>query len=546
MKKPLVPRSLVWATVTLAVLALLALDQPSAQAVQLKLSGTLVANGNVTEFQISPDGAHVVYVADQEVDERFELYSVAMAGSAPVKLNGPLVPDGDVAPYVLNASTSDPTFLITPDSSTVIYRADQDIDGKFELFQVPIAGGTPVRVQDLVPDDWWIYDFQITNDGTYVVYEQRPPLGPDPMQLHATALDGSVRRRLDADQADEFKLSSDSARAVYRAYSDPDAEYHLYSVPITGGTPTPLYAAGDVGRFWQISPAGNKVGFNVGQSLYLVPIEGGALQLLDGATGLTNSIPRFTDNGAFVTYRALKSGRGTLRSVPTAGGTPVTVAGPISFVQPHDVSVAHSRLIYSHCGPCGPTSLFSVPFTGGPATQLSDPAISGGSVLLKSKVTPDEQSVIYLARLIEDGDSELYIVPVTGGPSTKLNHPFDPGETIPWLLSVSSAFSPNGEKLVYLAGEESPQHYELFIVPLAGGAATQLGIPVPAGRSIETGIQMGIGGQVVFRANLDTESSLELYVVDLGNCSAPAASPGGPGGFRSYVTVAYNGNDCTG
>jgi len=50
----------------------------------VELSDTIVENGNVTHFAISPDGATVVYRADQETDETFELYRVPIAGGTPL------------------------------------------------------------------------------------------------------------------------------------------------------------------------------------------------------------------------------------------------------------------------------------------------------------------------------------------------------------------------------------------------------------------------------------------------------------------------------
>jgi hypothetical protein len=64
---------------TLALLLLLIVT-PSAGAelVNYKLSGSMPAFGDVVfdpSFQISPDGQTVVYVADQEADEVFELFA---------------------------------------------------------------------------------------------------------------------------------------------------------------------------------------------------------------------------------------------------------------------------------------------------------------------------------------------------------------------------------------------------------------------------------------------------------------------------------------
>jgi len=91
----------------------------------VKLNGPLVEGGWVMEHLVSPDGGYVAYVADQDADGMWELYSVPIGGGTPVKLNGPLVSGGNVDPEVYGFS---------PDGAHVVYRADQDIAQVFELY----------------------------------------------------------------------------------------------------------------------------------------------------------------------------------------------------------------------------------------------------------------------------------------------------------------------------------------------------------------------------------------------------------------------------
>jgi hypothetical protein len=59
----------------------------------------------------------VVYVADQDVFERYELYLADAAGEgAPIKVNAPLTANGDVSDYALSA-----------DGTKVVYLADQEV-----------------------------------------------------------------------------------------------------------------------------------------------------------------------------------------------------------------------------------------------------------------------------------------------------------------------------------------------------------------------------------------------------------------------------------
>jgi Tol biopolymer transport system component len=90
----------------------------------VKLNGPLVSGGDVGAALISPDSSRIVYLADQEADEVDELYSVPLSGGSPVKLNNPLVSGGDVFD----------DYSISSDNSRVVYRADQETDGVSELY----------------------------------------------------------------------------------------------------------------------------------------------------------------------------------------------------------------------------------------------------------------------------------------------------------------------------------------------------------------------------------------------------------------------------
>ncbi len=87
-------------------------------------------------IQLAPDARSVVYQADPASDEVYELFAVDVGGaSPPVRLNGPLPAGGDVDVPV---SATETLFRITPDSNQVVYLADQDVDGVFELFASPL------------------------------------------------------------------------------------------------------------------------------------------------------------------------------------------------------------------------------------------------------------------------------------------------------------------------------------------------------------------------------------------------------------------------
>ena len=87
-----------WPLLLLALLST-AMITESADASVIKLNAELTSGGDVhsDRLQFSPDGSRVLYLADQETNHVYELYSVPAAGGTPVKLNSALPSGGDVA-----------------------------------------------------------------------------------------------------------------------------------------------------------------------------------------------------------------------------------------------------------------------------------------------------------------------------------------------------------------------------------------------------------------------------------------------------------------
>ena len=137
---------------------------PSTGGAATKLNGPLVAGGNVASagLAFSPDSSRVLYLADQTTNGVDEIFSVPSAGGAATKLNGPLVAGGNVSPFDL---------AFSPDSSRVLYNADQTTDGVFEIFIVPSAGGTAVKLNGPLVAGGNVLDQQFSPDGSRVLYQ---------------------------------------------------------------------------------------------------------------------------------------------------------------------------------------------------------------------------------------------------------------------------------------------------------------------------------------------------------------------------------------
>ncbi len=126
----------------------------------MKLNGPITPGGDIYEFLISADSSRVIYRADQDTNDLFELYSIPIGGGILVKLNDLITPGGDVE-----------AFQISPNSLRVIYNADQDTNNMFELYSVPIGGGTPLKLNGPITPGGDVYgNFELSSDNAFTVF----------------------------------------------------------------------------------------------------------------------------------------------------------------------------------------------------------------------------------------------------------------------------------------------------------------------------------------------------------------------------------------
>ena len=156
------------------------------------MSGTLVSGGNVDDdISWAPDSSRIAYVADQDSDGTNELYTSEPDGSNNAKVNGTLVSGGDV----------DDGFSWAPDSSRIAYVADQDSDDTFELYTSEPDGSNNVKVSGSMvsggnvqnsPIQWALDSSRIVyradqdSDGTYELYASYPTTSTGNIKLSGT------------------------------------------------------------------------------------------------------------------------------------------------------------------------------------------------------------------------------------------------------------------------------------------------------------------------------------------------------------------------
>jgi len=576
----------------LAVVDAVPVRQGLAQPANSKLVA-MPAFGNVADFRMSPDGLYVVYGADQDTDGIFELYSVPLTGGVPIKLNGALVPGGEVS--LVHG------FQISLDSSRVVYRADQDTDTVVELYSVPITGGAAVKLNAALVPGGEVGSFTISPDSSRVVYGADqdadevdelysvPIAGGAPVKLNGAPVAGG-------DVKFDWQISPDSSRVVYRADQDTDGIFELYSVPIAGPASAgvklnhELVANGtvygdDVYTF-EISPDSSRVVHATSWltiwildpytsysdhvvELYSVPIDGppgDEIQLwgaTDGGYPDRTSIAgifinhdvdslQISPDSSRVVFRGdiQFSDVEELWSVPIDGPPGALVKLSHALFEDGDVefnweiSPDGSRVVYrADQGTDGIFELYSVPIAG-PASagvKLNGPIVAGGDVFCDYQISPDSSRVVYRADQDTDGIFELYSVPVDGPASSgvKLN-----GTLVPdgYVQPDTVKISPDSSHVLYQAFQDTFAVLELYGVPIAGPASAGFkvnGELVPGGWVGIQGFEISPdSSRVVYEAMQDTDN-YELYVTVFG---APSDEDGDNDGFDDAVED-YIGTD---
>ena len=128
----------------------------------------------IAAIRVSPDGGRVVYAAQQDTDDRWDLYSAPIEGGPVTRLGGPLARHGGAWQDV-NAR-----YRITPDGSRVVFVVDSTdniFDGLVELYSVPIEGGVVTKLSGAMEEGEQIFvsRMEISPDSRHVVFQRDAP-----------------------------------------------------------------------------------------------------------------------------------------------------------------------------------------------------------------------------------------------------------------------------------------------------------------------------------------------------------------------------------
>ena len=407
------------------------------------VSGPMVAGGNVTDFKWSPDGTMLAFRADKEVDERFDLYVVSRSGGTVHKVS-PLPATADI---VIGNGTS--RFSWAPDSSRIAYLADQETQSFPELFTSLPDGTGNVKVSGTMVAGGSVSPQAVNYPGDRTYYG--------------------------------FSWAPNSSRIAYVANQESSGTSELFtSLPAGGGN---VKVSGALGLFGQVATLYFSWAPDSSRISYI------AYQGAPAAYELFTTLPAAA---------ASTKVSGTL----VAGGN--VTYGPVQW------SPDSSRIAYSADQS---TDAIVELYTSPPATAVGNVKVSGALVAGGAvdgyffRWAPDSSRIAYVADQDTDQQFELYTSPA----ATAVGNAKVSGTLIPAgdVLAGSIRWAPDSSRIAYLADQDTDDQLEIF----TSSPATSAG-------NVKISGPMAVGGGAVNSFALDPlvlwapDSSQLAYIAD--------------------------------
>ncbi len=204
-------------------------DDGSASAYALSNAGD---HGRIGVFKRSPDARWVAYTADDGMSTASRLYLANSDGSGVTLLSGEFN----------NADAEVLEFHWSPEGTRLIFLADGETANKYELYSVTADGAAaPTLISGSISPS--LYDIRspgFSPDGRYVSYlvtDNNRAIG---LNIHDTQVGGRDSTRVSQPALDSqfpayadiarYAWSPDGSRLAYRADTKSDAQYEIFTV----------------------------------------------------------------------------------------------------------------------------------------------------------------------------------------------------------------------------------------------------------------------------------------------------------------------------
>jgi Tol biopolymer transport system component len=380
---------------------------------------------------------------------------------------------------------------ISHDSRRVVYKADLEQAGSFDLYSVPIWGGTPIMLNEGLPSypPRWVSQFKLTRTGRVLFIAGHKTLYSVPIN-GGTII--TLAENVTNTSRDPLLVTENGQRVVFTTASG------TYSVATDGGAPILLVPSegvtlaaaemsSSIGTFdvvpeeptWpekRLSPDGNWLVFRQrytcpdcpvnGNELFAVPLTGGtAIRLnlpVEGFWGPdVQDYFQISPDSQRVVFGGTTPGGGygdySIFSVPITGGTPIVLgpAGTKYYYLYFELTPNSSRVVAFFASGSQSKYLGSVPISGGTIATLSSETRSTGQF----NITKDSRWVVFQGTEPEFSSQEnIYSVPVAGGSLRLLSSNLAAGEYFGGYFLTT----PDSRRVLYCKGPMNEHNTELF------------------------------------------------------------------------------------
>ncbi len=238
---------------------------------------TTMAGGEY-EPKFSPDGQQVAFTWGKEGERTFDIYVQNVDRSGLRRLSSRE-----------NANEGSPAW--SPDGQSIAFMRTDLLSEDSGVFIKPVSGGVERRVTSLVPEEHWFQRrLDWSPDGKYLALADASAPGK-PLAIFLVSPDDGRRTQIttpvagtQGDTAPEF--SPDGKTLTFLRFGGSDID-DVYSLPVSGGTPTRLTFDNSFISDYAWMPNGRKLAVNTKRSgaidLWVLPVNGGKPRPANGA-----------------------------------------------------------------------------------------------------------------------------------------------------------------------------------------------------------------------------------------------------------------------